>query len=124
MDEIKKSRTTDLGIIRVVTTGKRDMVYLAHNNLRIFSVSCESGKHSRIWQNPEFAVYDERQRMEVFATYDKWKRRQLPGFKLPAHSGMTRDGHEHPFRKRIHPTGGGAKGKRPNEKIEEHGADL
>ena len=108
----KKAVTTDLGLIRVESFGKRDVVFLKHNNVRIFTVSCASGRESRVTQNPEFVHYAEAQRVEIFAVYDRWKRKSLPQFHMPpTMHGRTLDGRQHPWRQ-ARPA---AKGKRPTE---------
>lgn len=89
---------TDLGIAHVDSDGHRDVVYLAHNELRAFAVTCLPGKESRIQISKEFYTYGERQWEEVFAVYLNWKRKNHDNFKLPNHSGRKKDGSTHPWR--------------------------
>ena len=89
---------TDLGIIIVISKGERDMVFLAHNHLRVFTLKCPKNKPSQVIISKQFYAYEERQWDEVFRTYLAWKRKQSPQFKLPHHSGRRKDGASHPWR--------------------------
>jgi hypothetical protein len=93
----------DLGLIQVVSDGKRDLVYLAHNQLKVFSLYCEAGKPSRLRINKKFYEYDHRQWDQVFLKYLEWKRTHSPNFKLPHYSGRKLDGSRHPWRRLLHP---------------------
>jgi len=89
---------TDLGIIIVISNRYRDLVFLTHNQLKIFSLSCPPGKPSVFTFNEKFYLFDENQWVEVFMAYFRWKRKSRPGFKLPTHSGRRADGKTHPWR--------------------------
>lgn len=92
---------TDLGIIKVESKGKRDVIILAHNNLRACTVTCNEGLDVRIKLSNKFVQYADIPLREVFVAYVRWKRATHPAFKLPNHSGQTKDGHMHPFRRRF-----------------------
>ncbi|MDB6112676.1 MAG: hypothetical protein JWR69_4426 [Pedosphaera sp.] len=98
-----KKVTTDLDFIRVVSQGARDEVYLRHNNLKAFTVECRPPKPTKILPNKEFVIYDEVEWEKTVLSYMRWKRTKLPDFKMPNHSGRTKDGHQHPWRRHVGP---------------------
>lgn len=93
--------TTDLGLIKVHSRGLRDVVYLAHNNAKAFTITCYESEPSTFQVSKEFYSNDQHQWEQVFAVYVRWKRTQHPGFKLPNHSGRTKTGDPHPWRGKI-----------------------
>lgn len=79
--------TTDLGIVRVRSSvlrngATRDVLFLAHNNLRVCTITCDEKKTSQLVVNPEFYAYENAQFLEVGKVYLEWKRRTAPGFKM------------------------------------------
>lgn len=94
---------TDLGIIKVESKGNRDVIILAHNNLRACTVTCYPKRQARIAFTEEFLQYPDVPLREVFVTYVHWKRQADAAFKLKNHSGQTKDGHTHPWRNRVNP---------------------
>lgn len=96
MDEKGK---IDLGILYVVQDGAQDKVYLTHNNLLAFTVACELRRPARLMISKAFLSYSKEQWHEVSSVYLAWKRGHLPAFTLPRHSGGTKDGHRHPWRR-------------------------
>lgn len=97
MDE-EANTTTDLGIIKVTTHNRTDTVILAHNELKVAVINCSRPSRVSVVINRKFHEYDGNQWQEVFDTYVKWKRKQLPNFKFPRYSGRMKDGKRHPFR--------------------------
>lgn len=93
-----KLTKTDLGIIMVFTRGQKDRVFLTHNKLKIFTLKCPTGRPSQVVINHLFYSYEARQWDEVFHAYLTWKRKVMPDFKLPSHSGRRGDGKSHPWR--------------------------
>lgn len=100
-ERVAEAVKTDLGIIRVESVGHRDLVTLAHNNVRAFTLTCVPGKESRVRISKQFKLYDIHQFSEVFTAYFTWKRSVMQDFKLPNFSGRTTDGREHPWRRRL-----------------------
>lgn len=95
----REMTTVDLGIIRVRTSGMRDEIILAHNGLLAVTVLCHKSKPSTLRIADRFYTYSNAQWTEVMQAYLTWKRKVAPQFKLPEHSGRTRDGHVHPWRR-------------------------
>lgn len=96
---------TDLGIIKVTTRGKVDTIRLTHNDLKVAVVDCQELSRLRVSINAKFFEFDEQQWKEVFDVYVKWKRKVMPGFKLPNFSGRASGGRRHPWRMRHFPPG-------------------
>jgi len=96
MPKIQRTETV-LRTIRVVSRGKRDVVYLKYNNLRIFALTCEAAKPSRFHVSKKFLTYDLDTWNKVFGEYSQWKRVTMPEFKLPNYSGRMKSGQSHPW---------------------------
>lgn len=92
---------TDLGLIKVHSRGLRDVVYLTHNEKKAFTITCFESEPSKFQVAREFYANDQHQWEEVFAAYIKWKRATHPNFRLPNHSGRTKTGEQHPWRKQL-----------------------
>jgi hypothetical protein len=117
MDEPKrrhKAVHTELGIISVTSKDYVDVVHLTHNQQIIFIMDCQPRKDSHLTISKKFYEYSHDQWQEVFRVYERWKRKTMPHFTMSAHSGHTRDGHEHPWRKRSV-----SKVKKPKNEIQE-----
>jgi hypothetical protein len=95
--------STDLGLIRVDSEGTTDTISLTHNDLKVFTITCRTGKPSRFTIEPTFYTYDESQWEAVFAAYVRWKRTIDAKFKLPNHSGRMLSGRQHPWRMKLPP---------------------
>ena len=96
---MKKKQVVDLGLIRVERGGSGDKVFLTHNGLMAFSMRCALHKSSLVTFNKEFFSYSTEQWQAVFDAYLRWKRTQLPQFRLPNFSGRRADGAPHPWRR-------------------------
>lgn len=92
---------TDLGLIRVESRGLRDVVFLTHNNVRAFTITCYETEASTFAVDKKFYEYDQAQWDEVFKAYVAWKRKMHPSFRLPNYSGRTKSGATHPFRRML-----------------------
>ncbi len=93
----KRVERTNLGLIYVETRGFRDELYLDKTNMLIVAVTCRPGKPSTFNWNDDFFRQDDDHWMEAAQEYLTWKRKTFPKFKLPNHSGKTKDGHAHPW---------------------------
>lgn len=92
--------TTDLGLIRVVTTSHADRVEIADTGKVAFVASCATGKASRLAISADSWLLSDREWAEIVKVYVHWKRQQIPNLKFPR--GHMANGGSHPWRKVVH----------------------
>lgn len=93
----------ELGVIRVVTQGNRDAVYLIRADeqpMLALVVTCRPGQGSHVWLNlPKLRSCPDGVWRQISDAYLVWKRASNPDFALPTPYGHahTKAGKPHPW---------------------------